>query len=914
MSSSDHKALVLAAVVARAGSVGHALDAIEAQVYEPESVAVVGGGDAGRETAADRGITWVASPGELAGVLGSETTHVWVLHDDALPRPDALGALLGELERTDASVAGAKLLRADNPDMLELVGAATDVFGVPYTGLEDNERDQEQYDVVRDVAYVSGACLLVRRDLYLGLGGPDTTMAPNAAGIDFSQRARIAGGRVVVVPSAEVLHEGSCETGSSWREDAGQIRAVAKAYQGFTLAWVLPGAFATGLIAALVHTLFDRRNALLRFILAWAWNVRRLPSTISERRRMRRARLVGDEELFRYQVKGSVALKEVGELLGDRLRERTAEGHLDEMIDRGRSFWQQPGFIASVAGVLFTIVATRSIWGGRLPVGGFSLPLPESAWATLTEYAGGWNPAGLGGASPMMPVVGAASLVQLLLLSKAGLASAVLTVGALIGGLWGAGRMLGRLGIGQWGRIIGALALVGGPAARVLGRADAWPGLLALGVAPWAVAVALRPWPRSWWDRIARVAGLGLSTGALAVFAPVGLVLPIVVLFLGALLKGNWGSVVRGAVGAVLAFPLLFPWLYVISPRDLLDGPSLYWSPSIWIIGLMAVTAALVVTAGDREMAAIGGLGAVLAAGGAAVARTSGVGGGYEISVAGLILASVGTALLAGASVDLGGRFAASVLPRRILVAIGAAGGIVLAVGAFAMIPAGRAGLGADQFGEPLGFTTARASADGPDRILLVGEHEADLPGTSRSGDGYWFRVIGSPAPTLAQGRLTDPGLGDAALTTTMQDILSGELRPGEALAAYGVRWVVLIGTTPFDTAFDAQLDMKPLPGLGFTVFESEVKSPVAESSNGLAWTWMPPRFEGDPADRVLLKVNANSRWGPGWAQSEWANEVDGSQGVAEFTPDETLRLLAEVAGVYLLLLIGLGALMRSRS
>jgi hypothetical protein len=379
-------------------------------------------------------------------------------------------------------------------------------------------------------------------------------------------------------------------------------------------------------------------------------------------------------------------------------------------------------------------------------------------------------------------------------------------------------------------------------------------------------------------------------------------------------MKGSWGSVVRGVVGAVLAIPLLFPWLYVISPSGLLDGPSLYWSPSIWIVGLLAATAVLVVTVGDREMAAIGGLGAALAAGGAAVARTSGVGGGYETSVAGLVLASIGTALLAGASVDLGGRFATSVLPRRVLAAVGAVGGIVLAVGALAMIPAGRDGLGADQFGAPLAFTTARASADSPDRVLLVGEHESDLPGTSRSGDGYWFRVIDSPVPTLAEGRLTDPGLGDEALAATLQEILSGELRPGEALAAYGVRWVVLIGATPFDTAFDAQLDMKPLPGLGFTVFESEVKSPLAESSDGLAWTWIPPRFEGDPADRVLLKVNANSGWGSSWMQSGWANEVDGSQGVAEFTPDVTLRLLAEAAGVYLLLLIGVSAFVRSRS
>jgi GT2 family glycosyltransferase len=914
MSSSDHTAFVLAAVVARAGTLDGALDAIAAQVYEPDAIAVVGGGESGRAAAQERSIAWVPSPGALTGLFGTETTHIWVLHDDAMPRPDALGAMVAELERTDASVAGAKLLRADSPDTLELVGAATDVFGIPYSGLEENERDQEQYDVVRDVAYVSGACMLVRRDLFLGLGGPDTTMAPNAAGIDFSQRARIAGGRVVVVPSAEVLHTGGCETGPSWREDAGQIRAMVKAYQAATLAWVLPGAFITGLLAALVHTVIDERDALVRFVLAWAWNVRRLPSTIAERRRMRRSRLVGDEELFRYQVKGSVALREAGELLGDRLRERAAEGRFDEMIDRGRNFWQQPGFLAGVLGVLFVLLATRSIWSGRLPVGGFSLPLPASARATLQAYAGGWNPAGLGGATPLMPAVGAVSLVQLVLFSKAGLASAVLTVGALLAGLWGTGRMLGRLGIGQWGRVVGALALIGAPAARALGGDYAWPGLLALGAAPWAIAVALRPWPTTWPSRIARLATLGLSTGVLAVFSPVALVLPAVALALGALLRSNWGSVLRGLIGGVLALPLLFPWFYSISPRALVDGPSVFWSPSLWIVGLLAATALVVIIFGDAETSIIGGWGALLIVAGAAVARTSGVGGGYEIGVAGLIGAALGTALLAGAAVDLGGRFSTSRLARRVLVTVGAVGGMMLAAGALLLVPGGRAGLGPDRFGAALDFTTVRAAADGPDRVLLVGASE-DLPGTSRVGTGYAYRLVDSPTPTFAEGRLPAPGLGDEALASTLQDILSGnELRPGEALAEFGVRWVVLIGDTPFDSVLETQLDMRPLAGLDYTVFENEVSSPLAVSTDGVAWTWQPPRFVGPEAAQVILKNNANPHWGPSWSQYEWANEVDGSQGFADFGADPFLRALAVGAGVYLLVLIGAGVFVRSKA
>ena len=895
----------------RAGTLTDALDAIAAQVYEPSAVVAVGGGDVAVALAKERGIAWVPAPAALTDIVDPETTHIWFLHDDAAPRPDALGAMVRELDRVDASVVGAKLLRADSPTTLELVGAATDVFGVPYTGLEDDERDQEQYDVVRDVGYISGACMLVRKDLFLGLGGPDTTMAPNAAGIDFSQRARVAGGRVVVVPSAEVLHRGDCRTRSSWPEDAGQIRAMAKAYTALTLVWAVPAAFLTGLLAAIVHTFTDRRSALGMFALAWIWNLQHLPSTLAERKRLRRSRLVGDEELFRYQVQGSAALKEVGELLGDRLRSRRVDDRWGTLVDRGRSFWQQPRFIASVFGLIFVALATRSVWDSGLPAAGFSLPLPASAWATLQSYAGGWNPAGLGSAAPMLPAVGAAALVQLFLFSKAGLATAALTAGALLFGLWGTGRMLGRLGVGQWGRVAGALALVGGPAARVLGGNNAWPAMLALGAAPWAIAVALAPWPKGWRNRVARIGALALSSGTLAVFAPVALVLPFVTLLVGALVRGGWGPVVRSVIGGVLALPLLFPWFYTATPQSLLEGPGLFWDPSVWMAGLLAVTGLLVITFGDREISRIAGVGAVLVAGGAAAARTAGMGAGHHVAAAGLIAAAIGTALLAGAAVDVGGRLATSRLLRRVLASVGAIGGIAIAAGALLLIPAGRAGLGPDRFGAPLEFSSARATDHGTDRLLLVGE-SGRLPGSSRESVGFSYRLVGGPVPTLPEAWLAEPGVGDSALEGVLQEIASGEeLRPGAALAEFGVRWIVLLDPSPFDTALETQLDMRPLPGLDYAVFENEEPSPRAVSAGGDPWSYQPPGYVGEPDTRVLIRENAHPGWGDAWKQAGWANEVDGSEGAVEFHPDPTLRLLAELAGGYLLLVLAAAAMGR---
>ena len=119
------------------------------------------------------------------------------------------------------------------------VGVATDVFSAPYTGLQDDEVDQEQYDVIRDVAAVTGASMLVRRDLYRGLGGVDRALASNAAAIDLCQRARLRGARVVVAPASEVLYQGPDPT-PDWRERAGEIRSMIKAYGPVTLLWEDP--------------------------------------------------------------------------------------------------------------------------------------------------------------------------------------------------------------------------------------------------------------------------------------------------------------------------------------------------------------------------------------------------------------------------------------------------------------------------------------------------------------------------------------------------------------------------------------------------------------------------------------------------------------------------------------------------
>lgn len=213
---------VVAILADRDASLDHTLEAVALQSYAPVETFVVGGDY--ESVAAALGVGWEESLQSLVGRLEPTITHVWLLAAGTAPHPDALYTLISESERVGAGLAGSKLLDLEHPDRLISVGLTTDVFGVPYLGIEEDELDAGQYDVLRDVAAAAPGSLVARRDLLKGLGGLDRLLAPQAAAIDLSQRARVLGARVVVVPSSKVAAPSGTE--SAWREEAGRIRAM----------------------------------------------------------------------------------------------------------------------------------------------------------------------------------------------------------------------------------------------------------------------------------------------------------------------------------------------------------------------------------------------------------------------------------------------------------------------------------------------------------------------------------------------------------------------------------------------------------------------------------------------------------------------------------------------------------------
>lgn len=107
---------------------------------------------------------------------------VWVLNPDTYPSPTSLSLLLAELRVDGVGACDARQLPIEHPKGYD-----------PQTG---------------DAGWLTGACMLVRREAYHGVGGFDAHHFPlYCDDVDFSWRLRHAGWRLRTVPRATVFHD-----------------------------------------------------------------------------------------------------------------------------------------------------------------------------------------------------------------------------------------------------------------------------------------------------------------------------------------------------------------------------------------------------------------------------------------------------------------------------------------------------------------------------------------------------------------------------------------------------------------------------------------------------------------------------------------------------------------------------------
>ncbi|MFE6236722.1 glycosyltransferase [Cellulosimicrobium sp. NPDC057862] len=451
---------VTAVVVTRGSTpfLAQTLAAVRAQTTSPHTVVVVDAatGDASRE---HQGLQlgdarFVAAPrarsfgdavdAALASV--EQGTWLWLLHDDSAPAPDALAELLRAVEHSTAvAVAGPKQERwvtgsgtepappfePGTTSRLVEVGVTTTPLGRRLTGIDDDEIDQGQHDARDDVLAVGLAGALVRRTVWQELGGTDPEYGPFGDGLDLCRRARLAGHRVIVVPSAVVRHAQASLLGLRERRrgttalpapDPGTSSAARRRSQlharlvGVAAPW-LPFVALAMVVGAPFHAayrlLVKQPGHARDELFAPLWVLVRVGPVWRARRTARRTRRLPRRALRPLRGTWREVLAERRDRRLARAEQRRtawAPTDIERRELRALALRRRAGLaatavvLAAYTAVVFGPLAGALLAGGRL-VGGSLLPATGTLGDVWRAATTGWVTTGLGAPAPADPYV-----------------------------------------------------------------------------------------------------------------------------------------------------------------------------------------------------------------------------------------------------------------------------------------------------------------------------------------------------------------------------------------------------------------------------------------------------------------------------------------------------------------------------
>ena len=161
-----------------------------------------------------------------AGAAAAKGQYLLFLNNDTKVREGWLKAML-DLAKKDEKIGivGAKLVYP-NGQLQEAGGIIwNDPLNMGWNFGKFSDPDSYEFNYVKDVDFASGACLLVKKDLFEKIGGFDTRYAPAyCEDVDLAFSARKLGYKVVYQPLAEIVHFEGITAGTD-------IAAGLKSYQ-----------------------------------------------------------------------------------------------------------------------------------------------------------------------------------------------------------------------------------------------------------------------------------------------------------------------------------------------------------------------------------------------------------------------------------------------------------------------------------------------------------------------------------------------------------------------------------------------------------------------------------------------------------------------------------------------------------
>jgi GT2 family glycosyltransferase len=171
--------------------------------------------------------------------------YILLLNNDTIVEIDFLSRLVEEAQKNEKiGMVGPKIYYYSDPKRLWYAGGKIILWKGLIAHIGVHEIDEGQYDSIKETAYITGCCILVKRSVIETVGLLDESYYIYGEDADWCVRVARAGFKLIYVPSALIWHKLSVASGGhfswfkNWNKLKSQLRLLwryAKFYHWLTI-------------------------------------------------------------------------------------------------------------------------------------------------------------------------------------------------------------------------------------------------------------------------------------------------------------------------------------------------------------------------------------------------------------------------------------------------------------------------------------------------------------------------------------------------------------------------------------------------------------------------------------------------------------------------------------------------------